>query len=667
MFTKKYNGVYVNNRIRKSVKYIGKKKRVNKITKKKKTKKGVNRVNRMIRQYGGTQTLEIVFLYRKDFDAVHNPETLEIYKTTITKSLKEFFNKPGEENVKLDNTDYEFTDDYIKYFFRLPKTEENKKNFESKEGLKDPDRETKFDGENFKGLDTNLDIGYYNYKDNIQLYKYTIEKFSQEILNSIFPNLEKNEENKNINGTYKITVIKPTYFDEGKTLLFKQEQIVIGIVKTNSIKFEPKKDIDITNFKYLESKILIKNFDEKIKTKDLSIKKNRYENTNIGYENLGATCYANSLIQLLKNIKEIKQIIEKEIQNLPQDKTTVLTAGITKTLPSVISKSDKISYCYMDDNISNSSLVSTPSTIEEFKDPKAYILFYLLKFMFLSQKNKLNTYFLPDYLKKIIDKLNTNTGQDFNNQQDSQEFLKKLELDFIKKLNNTKITFTYSFDKKEFMYYSINYKEFFNLDIVLNIIQDEYDNMQEIINNNLKGEEYNDKRNLDINSKNYAKVVSQDVYFVTSESEYILIQVKIFKGNLKDKYQLKIKNLNKNICFKELPKLFLNPINEEINSLSETEKKNFQKQVKTDDIKYNEYISINYELISIVVHTSVSSINGGHYFNYSKQINNDGKIVWVCYNDSDSSKIIENLDDINTETQIVNNTPYLFLYKRIEP
>jgi len=654
MFTKKYNGVYVNNRIRKSVKYIGKKKRVNKITKKKKTKKGVNRVNRMIRQYGGSQTLEIVFLYRKNFDTVHNPEKLEIYKTTITNSLKEFFNKPGEENVKLDDTDYEFTDDYIKYFFRLPNTKGNQNLFESETGLKDLDRETKFNGENFKGLDTTLDIGYYIDKDNIQLYKYTIEKFSQEILNSIFPNLEKNEENKNIDGTYKITVIKPTYFDKGKTLLFKQEQIVIGIVKSNSILYEPKKDIELNNT------ILCSNTSS---TSSISTDNSRLVNLSLGYENLGATCYANSLIQLLKNIKGIEEIIKKEIIKLQQEKnvTTISTVGTTKPV--------KVSYCYMDDNISNSSLISTPSTIEEFKDPKAYILSYLSKFMFKSNKkdkDKSNTYFLPDYLKEIIYKLNANTEEDFNNQEDSHEFLKKLELDFIKKLNNTKITFTYSFDKKEFMYYFINYKEFFNLDIVLNIIQDKYDNMQEIINNNLKGEVYNEKRNL--GNDNYAKVVSQDVYFVTHESEYILIQLKIFKGDLTNKYLLNIKKLNENICFKELPKLFLDPINEEINSLSETEKKNFQKQVKTDNINYDNYTSINYELISIVVHTtSNTSIKGGHYFNYSKQINNDGKTVWVFYNDRDSSKIIENLDDINTETEIVNNTPYLFLYKRIEP
>ena len=156
---------------------------------------------------------------------------------------------------------------------------------------------------------------------------------------------------------------------------------------------------------------------------------------------------------------------------------------------------------------------------------------------------------------KILNKLKIKNS-DFTpiKQHDSQELLKTLKIDdFMKILHNHAIKLSNQFRKPHtFLYYNINYAAFKNIEIVLTITKDKYDSMQDIINEFFLGEESMTKRKLP--DGKYAQFIDNDIYFVNKNTEYIIIQIKLFefKNNIAEKKQFNILKLTENICIKEI-------------------------------------------------------------------------------------------------------------------
>ena len=278
--------------------------------------------------------------------------------------------------------------------------------------------------------------------------------------------------------------------------------------------------------------------------------------------------------------------------------------------------------------------------------------------MFDSPEDETKKYFEATYYMKILDKLKIkNSNFKPNTQHDSQELLKTLKIDdFMEILHNHVIKLSHQFkEPHNFLYYNINYEEFKNIEIVLTITKTKYDSMQEIINEFFLGEENMTKRRME--NALYTKVIDNDIYFVNKQSEYIIIQIKLFefKNNIAEKKQFNIVNLSENICIKEIPETVLT------NYKKITDKTNIRSM--TNDINVKDCKNVNFELISIIYHGG--TVSGGHYVNYSKQISKDNKkSVWVYYDDATVSNniAVENFD----KNDFKGKTPYLFLYKRIE-
>jgi len=620
-YTKKYD------KHNKNTKFIKKNLKKHK-NRRNKTQKYIVRKNNRVKsntyktiQNGGAKTLEIVFLYHKD------DKNIETFRNTIFNGLEKFFDKANVTKVK---TISKFTDKYIKYFFRLPNTPDKNEFYETI-GLEDPDSDKKFIGTNFEGIDTAIDIGYNVKKDNIRLIIYEIKNFIDKLADifKMTKGIVKLKKDIESGDKSTITLITPKQIE----LLLQQTEIVIGLVKTKDplIEYNPIKNIKV-----------IEPINCKLKTSSENLT-DRYVIQSLGYQNLGGTCYANALIQLLKNIKNIKTIIENHIKNQSKEKR--------KKVARVGVKLSKINYCYDNSNEDKDEDL-------DYEDEKLYILSNLLKYMFDSPKDETNSYFEAIYYKKILDKLNIENGNFTpSDQHDSQELLKLFKIDdFMEILQNNNIKTTYEFSKpNNFLYYTINVETFKNIDIILPISKSKYIDIQEIINENILGEEYNIKRQLPNNK--YAKLVSNLVDFVNKNTEYIIIQLTLFSfiNNKSEKKDVKITNLSNNICIKEIPDIVLDKYN--------NIKDNQNIDITINDININTCKNINFELISIVYHSGVTG--GGHYINYSKQLNNDAtKPVWICYDDKSKLEDIEvtNFDKHN----FGSFTPYLFLYKRIE-
>ena len=223
--------------------------------------------------------LEIVFLYT-------NGQTVYDF----TPNLEYLFGKGNV--VKEDNKN--FTDEYIKYFFRLPNSNEKKLDLERITGLQDPDIYTSFNGKNFNGLNSILDIEYYIERNNIKMTIYKIKYFDNE-LDKILNGLRQNLYPKNNTDKSKYTVIN---YESSKQIdLLNNNKKVLGIVETNFLVHEPIKNIDI------KDPIICSD------AKSTENKDDRYVKKSLGYQNIGASCFANSLIQLLKNIKNIEKTL----------------------------------------------------------------------------------------------------------------------------------------------------------------------------------------------------------------------------------------------------------------------------------------------------------------------------------------------------------------------
>ena len=591
MFTKKYNGVNGNNKFHKSVKYLGKKKRVNKITKKKKTKKRGNRNSGLIRQYGGSGKVSTYcYNYYKDLEIAYlyntNPEK------DFTTELNEIF---GIENVEknLEKQFIDNNDEYIPYFFRLPNDDAKQKQLESKDGLEDPDN-LSFNGKNFTGLESTLNIAYYKNKNDINMIIYKIKNVYDDI-------------------RYIITKLK-TYFNSNKipysiidyidihTNVLNNNKKVLGIVKTNDLINVPNKDIKIDT----DIAIVCNNKSNENANKN---QKDRYVKKSLGYANIGNSCYANSLIQLLKNIHGIQEIIIKYINEL--------------------------------------------EGLKDKNQKKIDVLKKLNEFMFSSKIDIGKTFFNANEYDFIRDKL---FEKDKKGQKDSQELLKNLDFydnenNFIDIVKSYFITITYS-KTNEFIKYTLPPKNNNSADIILNVKEGgKYKNIQEILNNYSKGEEIENYIKLNDNPLTYLSGIKQSKIIVDNNNIYVLIQLSLFTGAKNadgsfkgEKTNITINNLNDDICIKELSDTsILDMIN--------------NKDFHNNDI--DKFPIINYELISVVVH--MGGTNGGHYINYSKQIDDtDNKIKWVQYNDPVTNSGNDKLPD-----DLKNNPPYLYLYKRV--
>jgi ubiquitin C-terminal hydrolase len=543
---------------------------------------------------GGIGGFEIVYLYP-------TTDTEIIFKTKVFEELKNLF---GKDKVK-EEQNLTFTDEYIKYFFRLPN--QDKKNMLDT-GLEDTDPNN-FNGTNFSGLHTTLDIEYYNKQTSIRMNKYIITD-NKDKINNILNTLKHKFMTQN---TEKIENIKLflviNYENIGKIsqidILIKQPKQILGIVKKHNLVYEPNRNIELyTNINC-----------NNIKIENLAL--NRYINIAYGYQNHGNTCYANALIQLLKNVTNINT----------QLKQTQLTTNINDNIIFKDKKKIyKLLYDYMFPNTTTKT--TTNKTENTFYDAEPYL--HLLN-IFIWDKTQ---------------------------QKDSHELFKKLNLySVLDEFKNIFVRFSYDNNKK-FIKYDIDSTDDKNFEVILQIQHNSnYDSMQEILYNYHKGYLITMKfTNNETNIITYRKGINQECIYVDTHNNYIFIQLSqfIYDNPLEftgKKKQFHIKNLESNICIKNIPDKVLKKM-----------KPKTLIEIIDDDFKENTTYS-EYELISIVQHQG-SGTGAGHYVNYSKQINENKKVVWVCYNDR---FLIKNIDNITNEIFKYNNTPYLFLYKRLPP
>jgi len=646
MNTKKYNGKY------KSLKYVGNKKRINRITKKKKTKKSKHSSKYIsFRQKGGSGTIpKINFCYGKYVEL--ELEIVYLY-TDITNNidftviLKDIF---GSENITVKKK-IKFGDnnDYIPYFFRLPNSSENEIKFKSKDGLEDND--TNFYGTNFTGVDFNIARNYYIYKDDVYMDIYIINNLGN--IDKIATRIDKNIRKNSLFKNYGVITKQ---IDEEK-IDYKEP-----IIAT------PKKIIGILN---REDKILSINkhvyhdFYNKIiceeKTTTINNDINRYVKKDLGIRNHANSCYANSFLQLIRNIIDLDTILDQYIQNdsilnqINNDIMNLKTSDPSKTLEDLIIDYNDIP------NLDN-SLKNKLHIYEKIMYLKE-ILFNRTKYINPATNTEQN-YYDSSYVAKIIKSCNFNYGS----QEDIIILITFLNIfGDINSISNIFGNSNFSNDKN-FLFWSFEKEQGFN--IFLKIENNKiYHNMQEIINN-IRGEEMDEYVYIDNDQKFKSSNIFKYSYnFIKKENDYILISLKLFKyinPELTNKLYCKITNISHNICIKQLP-------DDIIKKIKDSSKANVK---ISDNLEFNDYEIINFELISITCHSGTSS--GGHYINYSKQLdtNDDGslktnpdgtgtnQVKWLKYDDTvvTGDKVDIDINKIDQDYM----TPYLFLYKRIK-
>jgi len=580
---------------------------------------------------------EIIYLYTDNqFDMT------EIINKSFNDDTTIIVNKEEKQN---------FDDKYINYFFRMPNNDENNKLYESKTGLEDPDKDN-FNGKNFTGIKTTLNKIYFIDKKKIIINVYNINNFTINTINQLNEFIKKLK--KII--TESITPLKYTVIiPEGvinENILIKQPKKILGIVQTrylniknNNIKIN--KNFEITCNNYIKQ----------------SNESNRYVEKDLGLRNLGQTCYANSLIQFIKNIKNIILFIANYLKNNKifnlVNKTSTMN-NLEKTYNDLKSDFDKIP------KIAAINKININEKQWDLDNLKLYIKLNYLKTI-ISDKNKSdgptnNICYDAKNIRSLLNFLNYPTHKP----QDTGDFLSLFNyLNFINEIKLFTIKFTYSY-KLEFIYYNIDITNI-NPTLILNIKNDngnKYDRMQDILNLNYLGEEYDDNITIKYDQKtkepsHFARCYTNSYYFVDNTNIYIIIQLKLFEigvdVNLK-KQECNIKYLCDNICIKELPDENINKIKSEYKKV-----KAVRSEIKIEeDLNIDKFKIINYELVSVIFHHGLS-LNGGHYVNYSKQIDNKD-IKWFKYDDSFEVKEINNVSDEQQE----NVTPYFFIYKRIE-
>lgn len=173
----------------------------------------------------------------------------------------------------------------------------------------------------------------------------------------------------------------------------------------------------------------------------------------------------------------------------------------------------------------------------------------------------------------------------------------------------------------DFVYTNIQDKtNYFELLLNFEIGKNNYKSLSDIINYRLSPQ-------LAEGYKYYDKLVTaytQNLTIIYPETKYIIIRLNIFNMDRtlkKIKIDLTISEIDNFICIS----------------------------------------GIVFELISIVTHIG-SSIDGGHYINYSRQNTGDGKVQWIEYNDIDPNHKFKG--DILTNDNMSGN-PYIILCKKV--
>jgi len=366
---------------------------------------------------------------------------------------------------------------------------------------------------------------------------------------------------------------------------------------------------------------------------------NRYFDIQRYYTNPSQYCYAISSIQLLRNIKEILEYIDK--LNLNKKKIDGNVGAII--IPKI--------------ELENQELIK--KILPEFKK-------------IISPENKISE---GNFLKNVIEICFPNSS---TSQQDAPEFLRKLNfLDYIPELQFY-LGIEYYDNSNKFLKQRTNDNN--NQDIEINVFLTlelpktlNSQNIQEIFDNSQNFEEFTEGNNLKINSKVYINAKKLPFFFVKPNNKYLILQIKLFDYS-NNKIFFNIEKISDNLCIRELTESEL-------------------------DIDPNKVFangkSINYELISISCHLGVA--NSGHYANFSKQIINNfdhNNPKWVYYNDlyNNNSAIndekifmnktkkmkynVDNLDSFGNvnyieidDINLLNQnyySPYLLLYKRIQ-
>ncbi len=270
-----------------------------------------------------------------------------------------------------------------------------------------------------------------------------------------------------------------------------------------------------------------------------------YQKLQSPYDWASNSCYLHSLLQLLRNIPELLETLKTNVQ--AQDLYNELTRN---GLPTSQTKKFIEQKCQL-------------QSWGNQHDPRE-LLFKILELLFgLKNEN------MRSYLYLFFDLINF--------------------IDYTKKIVNNIVMPT----------------NIYLLPLVL--IQERFNNMNEIIQNNYPSLPAGDR-----------KVVT-DIHILDT-TNYLLISPNVFDQDY-NKIKLQIKDIEDNICIG----------------------------------------GVSFEPISIVYHRG-DEISSGHFINCSKQIDKNNKVQWFKFDDIATIKVVELGQKINNKI----DTPYIFLYKRIQ-
>jgi len=564
----------------------------------------------------GVGEFKIVYLYTDDNDDG---------RTEINKLITDTF----DSNSFSKKENQSFTDDYIKYFLRIPNSQTNKNLLESLSGLEDPDLNN-FNGKNFIGKDSGISIQYYTQSDKVKIDIYTFNDNPNKV--TFINNLHQLLKNKLIN-------------NNSKYRFYNYDNKVYGICKRNATFKNIHEYFEFYNPINCPNNNVLKETDNKYKN-------NNYVKHFVGLTNpTNSVCYANTFFQLLRNINNLGDKLTSHLQTLNiQDSIKNLSIqDLIKNYKNFNPSSNlitKTSTVYFE------SITKRKLSVKEIENIRLFFIITQIIEILKQTDSKHNTYIKP--LLQFIDfAYDTKTDKFENKQQDSQEFLQKLNLDFLSIFHIIfpKTILSYN---TTFLFTDINITQPETLMILKIENTKHYNDMQQIINLNFRAEKMDDYFKLSEKPLTYIKYFENPYNLVKQNTEYVLIFLKLFVyDSLSRKIYCNIKNIENNICLKLLP---------------DDKIQNVQKQKldadtirlnNNSDLDINELKTVTFELISIVHHRG--GAGGGHYVNYSKQIIENNEISWVEYNDDTVTKNF----DITKIEQTQNNTPYLFLYKRL--
>jgi hypothetical protein len=511
----------------------------------------------------------------------------------------------GNENVEIiifsfkeiDDSNAEKLHDLLKTKYNIIKYEKNKKIFSQYSSL-------------FKNPNTGLPPIFFLPTSNINLTIFYIKNKLTDINKSI------NELKTDLQVLPFQIIPSPSFYDINN-------KIYIGLIETeksyNDIIKDNKPDLPLidknTSFKPFTITVndfeVLKCLDDNIDIKN----KSQYQNEKSPYDWYQNSCYAHSLMQLLRNIPELIIHLNNINSNTVEQ---LIDLNYYKDIFNKISflKKDKTK----NENIKQASLFinkfktyTNDLIIELNTNTKNTVNNIIIKLNDIDIRwglqhdpiNLLNSLSILDFFPETLLKKTDNFYE-------KNLFLNEKDSNLLVNVKNNDDT-----DKINVIYENIIIlNKFTNSDLI-----DGIDNIQLLYNNCLY--EY-----LQVNTKtkNNEECVRKSTYKILDYTKYIFIQLAIFADSTY-KFNIKFKDLNKLLCIKD-----------------------------TNDKL------IKFELISMVCHQG-PTLRGGHFINYSRQFKTgEDTANWILHNDMKNDNLyINNINNINQ----LNDTPYLLLYKRI--